>query len=854
MARSWPKWSLADWLHFDWRLVAPRQLSAAAGFIAKILIFVGLCPFGVFAQANANQDPADISALCSPDDQPCGYGVLAAGDHYYVYPNNRAGPIWRELCITRGQSDDIGLPVDAGKLTQLPRTRLQAWVAADGALNKDSIQTITFCGFRLDNILDLDWSATDVRVRFFLTQLTRSAASGEGRIFASRGQFANGLTIDRSLVDGSDVQDAHFGSFVEIERSVIGRSLKVRNTTINGALRLRNNRFENTLRLEAVEVGGDTILSHNKFRKEVSGPATEPDGTSGSIIRLRELRVGGVLQIAENLFSDSSSAGSSDEDRKPDNTITRSFYLQKSIVGDNDLTIAGNEFSSHVFLIDVEGKRLSLSNNKFAGLLHIAGSNFFSVRTFDNEFFSFMQLRSNQIDSSLIVDRDLFRNNASRIEIIGNKVAQEMRIAPRRLPRRPRNLAKDEKWGSELVFTYNNVAGPFDLYLPTQNLDEFSASDDFACDKLDEEDGLDPLQPPFWRWRGGVDFTGSSHAASLQIAESCYAGPTFPMIPINYIQHIEPKDILPWKGEAHCSRSEKELESDNTSFDFSLMKVGVLSFLIMPEGCFYQWSGINLEFMYFGTNYKGDLKRADNGPEQGQRGMSPELELALLEAWLPNLERENPEVYFTVAEYLRGLGEIDRSREWLARGRDVDFGPTGCEGVVDCGRGYITAGILFPSDFGTRPERVIVWLIALWLLMTAVYRLHSRGQLARLGGPFRADAGQKSAVASSQNSSPQEDQADRQTPPSDQNSGDGTTNADPEDYPTKVDGFFAHKSENAGRRFSLGVYSLDVTLPVIPLDHFREFTPTSKAIRGISIAHHVAGWWLVTLFFGSSFF
>lgn len=411
---------------------------------------------------------------------------------------------------------------------------------------------ITFCGFAVTDILDLDWSAMNARIRFYLTEIRRDhgiSASQDPEaddleqprgIFPSRGIFSSGLTIDRSMLpDGTGVDDASFGAFVEIERSLILQPLSARNTTINGALRLRNNEFADRLRLEALEVTGDTIVSGNSFPAAVPGPRVERDGTAASIVRLRELRLRGVFHFSNNRFRRPSDLHRPIA-RNNGFIVSRSLYLQKSIIDDNDITFVDNYFYDHVYLIDIIGRRLSINNNAFNGILHVAGNDFFSLRTFANVFYSFLQIMNNQYASSFIIDRDEFGANTRRIDIIGNHIGQDMRIAPRLPPPQ----------GSTVSLAHNRVVGPADLYWPSRAMRSDLARHDRRCDLLLPLGGDAAADSSVVRWRGMIDFTGSHFASHLQFAESCeIAGIPMQPIPLQY----DPADLQKWQNEPKCS-------------------------------------------------------------------------------------------------------------------------------------------------------------------------------------------------------------------------------------------------------------------------------------------------------------
>ena len=862
---------------------------------------LALCLACSAAQAEevAAGKPALVPELCEPGDQePCEFEAFPSGDHFYIFPRADAGSLyWRDLCGKSRQIAEPGVPEFAREeLRPLPIRVLQRWVAAGGVLNQELVRTITFCGFSVTDILDLDWSATDARIRFFLTKLTsiRDGSSGDapgdrlpGVIFPSRGLFSSGLTIDQSVLSqGVNIHDAQFGSFVEIERSVIEQSFAVRNTVVGGALRLRHNDFAHNLRLEALEVAGDTILSHNNFPAEITASAIEPDGTAGSVVRLRELRLRGVLQVVGNSFAASPPSDGAPEPapepapelaKDPLQTVSRSFYLQKSLVSDNDVTIAGNTFSGHVFLVDVEGKRLSIADNTFPGILHITGSNFFSVRTYDNNFHLFVQLRSNQIDSSLIVDRDRFANAAKRIEIVGNAIGQEMRISPRWLPRD----------GGTLTLAHNRVTGPADLHLPLLSRHRQVQRPDLACEDLWahlevlEQGGFvawpEPETAGFARWRGMLDFTGSHFDSSLTITETCHFEQTSAMIPIHYDPRHVRNQLRQWQDERACHEGDRR--SPHVLINFSLVSAALLDLRVMPHGCDYMWRGVNLSFDYFGPHAEGETERLEreNGP--GHVSYNFATAINLLSAWLRNVDHADPGLYLGISDYLRNRGDLNGSREWLARAKEVTYQPAArpafflgaaadADGLQPDEPSWwqwleqqVVFWALLPAGYGAMPERVIKWLAGIWLVSWFFYFAHWRGWLNTLrvawtrlfdaeneplgatrsglpDGGGRLARSLREARAAQRAWSERRRELARAGPPA----GSALTSRH---------GFVVAKTDQVGRRFSLWSYALDVTLPIIPLGRFGVFVPDNAFVRGFSYLHHILGWWLGALFIGA---
>jgi hypothetical protein len=711
----------------------PRRGSGAPTLehvVIRLLALVWLLVAGPSAaRTDAVLSDRAPGALCeAAEAADCDVTYSAIGDHYYVYP--AAPSVWGRSCRNPDIPGDFGIPAALARdLLELEKGDLQDWVAAGGALDREFIRTITFCGFAVTDILDLDWSATNARIRFYLTTLRREhgiSASQDPEaedieqphgIFPSRGIFSSGLTIDRSVLpDGTGIDDARFGAFVEIERSLILQPLSARNTTVAGALRLRNNEFADRLRLEAFEVAGDTIVSGNSFPAAIPGPRVERDGTAASIVRLRELRLRGVLHFSNNRFR-----------RPPDlhrpivsdnsSIVSRSLYLQKSIIDENDITIVDNYFHDHVYLIDLIGRRLSISNNVVNGILQISGNDFFSLRTFSNVFYSFFQIMNNQYASSLIIDRDEFGANTRRIDIVGNHVGQDMRFAPRVPPPQ----------GSTVSLAHNRVVGPADLYWPSRAMRGDPVRNDRRCEVLLPQAGDAAADSSLVRWRGMIDFTGSHFASHLQFAESCEsAGIPMQPIPLQY----DLADLQKWQNEPKCS-GRRELGMVDESYfvflNFSQTRIAMLDLRVPPTDCHYFWRAVGQQFEFFGTNAEDQIAQIQNGESIQQFGYTQRTAIDLLKAWILNLDIDDPGVFIFISEYLKDRGDLNGSRNWLEVAKRETYKPNGEDPLWRRAADRVVYGALWPAGFGAKPERAIWFMFVLWIVCTAVYTLHHRG-------------------------------------------------------------------------------------------------------------------------------
>lgn len=728
--------------------------------------------------------------------------LSVSGDHAYVY-----SPAIKETNCTDPRHEDAdwesvpGADPDIRLLSQidvptLPPMVVQAWISAYGPLADSDIETITFCGFALENILLLDWSATTARLRFDLVEIGKSEGPPLGTV-ASRGVFESGLTITRSVIDNDvRIRDATFGSYIELEKNIIRGAISVTNSHINGAVRVRNNYFRSGLRLEGVEIDGDTLISRNSFPSAIeqegdTSNAGDPakdlrvnlefDGSSPSVVRLRETRLGGILNINKNKF------------RKATKPL-RSLYIQKSIISDNDLTIYDNEFAGPVFVTDVEAKRLTVSRNDFNGFLSIVTSQLYSARTFENRFFGPLKISSNDIQSMLYMDRDILSQETGFLEVRANQVGREISFAPYSWP--GMTISVD--------MSFNIIDGSFNVIWPLYDKNKNAT---LECQEM-ASNRYDWLDANANRWNGELAFVGSVVRGVLWLAESC-AFPGAPMRPISGSVSDNSFDL----AFGGCG------VKDRLVLDFNQVETGFLR-LSLPPSDPYCWRGNGLSFGYFGNPIQSTRTfLASEVMEAGQlpRGIEYD-EVNELDQWLQRLERKNPDVYFAVAEYLRGLGYLDKSREWLEQGRQLGFDSELCEGFFACTVAIARAIYFIPSAYNTSPEKAASLTVILWISMTIVYWVYHRSCLGLQAVPAVQPPGE------------------------------------PKNYDTKVAGFVAREPEYEYRSFSLLAYSLDVTLPLVSMNLYGTYTPTNGVVRAISFVHHIIGFWFVTAFLSASFF
>ncbi len=621
----------------------------------------------------------------------CGVRAVLRNDHVYVYPERQPAhrDRWDAACLRAPHLDGgfrPGIPVHLEPhLQHLPSSVLATWVAANGSLSGPAFHTVTFCGFRLDDVLMLDWSATEARVRFDLVEFAGASLPPLGTI-ASRGQFSGGLSVDRStILEDLVVEDGHFGAFVEIERSLFHGTLRAKNTRIEGALRLRHNKFETAVRLEALSVDGDTIISNNRFPSHLRDRPSEPDGTSFSVVRLRELRLGGVLEVVENWFLPAMRRGA-----QP----TRSLYLQKSTIRDNDVTIHRNVFAGQVYLIELEGKKITVSQNIFDHFFELSSSNVYSFRSFGNRYLGPFSITSNRIESSLLIDADVFDETATRLlDVRHNRVGHDLRFAPKSWP--AANYTVD--------LGFNDVVGPFSFYWPLKNADGRGV---VSCDP---SKNAAVAEAP--RWRGEINLIGTKVATSMWLVERCLSATDGMLVPITQPQ------------ASNGGRNAGDSAEPATIVDLTLVETGVL-YLDLPANGLYAWRGKGLSFGFFGAPNQGAIGFV-NG--DAVSGVPEDAAIKHLEVWLDHLERLDPEVLFYVSDYLRSRGQLNASRDWLEKAKRVNYRPDADDPRLQRVADRVVYAALWPACFGAKPERVIWCMLLLWLFGTVFYNLHHRG-------------------------------------------------------------------------------------------------------------------------------
>lgn len=786
-------------------------------------------------------------------ESDCDVWLEVRGDHAYVMPSVGWKPvcvapqrrtIWQPTALTENAAQayhplfqkvvpDNPHDLSANVPHDLPADVLQAWISADTPLADDTVETITFCGYAIESAFLLDWSAITARLRFDLVTMRQAEYLPPGTV-ASRGVFESGLTISRSVIENDlIIQDASFGSYLELQENRIKSSISIKNSRFAGAARFRNNFFHGRLRIEGVEIAGDTLISGNSFPSIVEEkqavdsvgdsvkdvePETEFDGSSRSVVRLRETRFGGVLNINENVL------------RATTDTPQRSLYIQKSIISDNDLTIYDNSFTGQVFITEVEANRLTVSSNKLDGFLSVSASQFYSARTFQNQINGPFQISNNDVRSMLYMDRDVLVDGTGFLEVRANQVGREISFAPASWPRP----------GISVDLSFNTINGSFSVFWPVKNKHTGRM---LQCSDFVSDAGQWPASFEFERWKGELALVGSAVRGSLWLAESCASSvaPMRPLIDEMAIGSDESRlgrrtgsDVSGRLAMKASGFPAVRCSASNYSFlDFKEVEAGFLRLSLPPDP--YCWRGKGLQFGYFGPPIQGTREKLEstNGSQGPIVGGPEQRQIEDLYDWLERLEVKDPEVYFAAADYLRDRGYLDKSREWVEEGRRVEFGTEKCGDNIECILASLRHVFFFPSGYNTSPERAALFIVCLWFSMALVYWLYHRGCVWLL--PSRSEG-----LVSGH--SPDE----------------VATTAfklrKPIDYDTKVEGFVAHEPEYAYRSFSLLGYSLDVTLPLVSLGLYRTFTPTSGVVRGVSLVHHIVGFWFVTAFLSASFF
>jgi hypothetical protein len=175
---------------------------------------------------------------------------------------------------------------------------------------------------------------------------------------------------------------------------------------------------------------------------------------------------------------------------------------------------------------------------------------------------------------------------------------------------------------------------------------------------------------------------------------------------------------------------------------------------------------------------------------------------------------------------------------------------------------------LAPVGWGARPEWALLGMAALVLVFWMIYLLHSwrskrrwprenwhswQVELPRMHvrEVFDIVNGQDAAIS-----------AQLPPPPAVLRASVSLAQEDPPAY-SRVPGFNQYNSTFPPRQFSLFLFSLDATLPVISLHHFDRYYPTTidedlhekphQVVRHLTIIQHGLGWWFSTVFVASMF-
>ena len=798
----------------------------------------------------------------------CEIEVYGTANNIVIMPafeatKSRAQSEVREACTRK--SDAIGTSsINDASRPSLAREIIQNWISDPELLRNPNIRSITFCYFELSRILLIDWAPIDKPVLFRESifergegGVSREPALPAASVF-EHAIFGRGVAIHNShFLDSIDVRNVRFNSFVEIQQTIFDAPVIAENAAMNGPVLLRDNLFKGGLRLEETEFGGDLSLIGNRFEYaepqdlEKDAPRIEDDGTRPSLVRLRELRVQGVFELKENCFYHSEDWAASSvieihdcrELRDKTKPSLASLYLQKLVVSDNDVEINDNQFAAHAFLIEIEGRKATISNNRFALLASIENNQFYSLKTYNNRWPAWTKINNNDISASLTFDRDRFllgtQAKEGTREFRSNRVGGDVFFGPSNLPPN----------GSELLFTHNRFSGPVDILLPITRA--ILNGKMVSCKE-------EKVSRSSLNWNGILNFTGSFIESELTLSESCSWGAQYRTTPLQG----PTKDTVDTKSKGVPCRPIGAYEKV-VQIMMPLARVGVFNVRLPIDDCVYRWLGDGFRYDYFGSP-RGPTSawEWDDDKGHGTEERDEKYSLKFLSAWQKNLGGSRPDALTYASTYLRENGQLTESRELLELAKKEIYDPDLQRKFYNLD--YLSWAYVYylgwkirywslaPAGFGASPERVFYWLLGstcLWWVL--FYWSHHRGVYAVMGefghAFWRGREGRSRWRHASEMAKARWRFWQKQRIYWKENAPRSRL----EHGLTRVYGFRARDRENYSRKFHLLTYAVDTALPAISLGRFGSYSATLGFVRLMAYLHHIFSWWLFILFFGS---
>lgn len=534
------------------------------------------------------------------------------------------------------------------------------------------------------------------------------------------------------------------------------------------------------------------------------------------------------------------------------------LQLHKTMV-QRDLSITGTEFLGSV----------ALFNNRVESALRIDGSRLYgALRLRDNSFGNLDLYRTDHNG-----ELDVFSNNIERLEIKGSTFFDRIRIDQNFISDyvviADINLAPKQRWPTPAVeLTGNDVSKEFRFSASyvSSLVDEIGVVAntlrgktvfEIPAQRLDAGRTVDKEQVP-----GAMVARADAPARSGDPAVSARAGdPGAWWQPVRLnVQNsnfdatlvvklgLASRAAKPEGLEQYCYSRDSASSDRLLEIDFGSSQVGRLDWQLPIGDCAYQWRGG--DFLY----------QRWVGSEQEQK------------QWIYQLAAPHPSTIFYVAEHLRAAGNFERSRDLFYEAKRISYEPrsTGdfatCSWDVapwssfSCVRQYVLYLYLTASGFGVKPELTVVCLAATWALGLVVYVLYSWSVRARervrplvvvpawfdrlLDTVTRATLvrrGPKSSLPAP--TAHQLDEAPaRFAGASFRHRFMGPA---PAREPRPPAGFALHESKKP-EEFSLWVFSLDATLPVIDLHAYTSYYPEAYAIQLFSYFQHILGWLFVS--------
>lgn len=314
----------------------------------------------------------------------------------------------------------------------------------------------------------------------------------------------------------------------------------------------------------------------------------------------------------------------------------------------------------------------------------------------------------------------------------------------------------------------------------------------------------------------------------------------------------------------YCYKTKKD--AGDVKIDVKQARIKTLVWQLPVGTCRYRWSGVGLRF--------GDWRDSPpNAP--GSTPSDGEALVERLDGWKYQMEGPDPTFFLYLSEKLRAFGKFEVSRSMLEEAKRLDYVPRQCTWPspaiwteTHCVRSYLVYYFLYPTGFGAKPERALVFLLLSVVLGYVFYKIFSLNRRTRFMQSLwawmehhdvvRTDQGWLQRLyfklfvpePSDSSGAGASDQAASSADALTQDGAFRVRKVQPRGS-TAVAGFAQYDAEINPKSFPILVFNLDAALPVVNFHAYDSYYPDNVVVRVVSYFQHAFGWWMLTVFVAS---